>query len=168
MYLIALIFFLIFSTLVEQIQRISLENDKNSNLHATCVRKTSANSSIASPSLSCSSSMSSGSSGVSNASTASASKFQLLTAPKDQCSQSSKITTPNFSQLIQNNAGEPIYAVVNLKDKHEHRAKKKSLDENLTTEFIQRRERPNSFHVVSADYEEVFIHLQKIIVNNLV
>lgn len=135
-------------------QRISLENDKNANLHASCMRKTS---SIASPSLSCSSSLSSGSSGVSNASTASASKFQLLTAPKDLNSQD--ITngvrpTLNLNHLIHNKNGEPIYAVVNLKDKYENRAKKKSLDE--VTECIQRRERrPNSFHVVSGDYEEV-------------
>lgn len=157
--------------LLEQIQRISLENDKNSNLHVNCVRKTSATSSIASPSLSCSSSLSSGSaSGVSNASTASASKFQLLSLAKDQSNGHDTMATttinaaaaaaaavsPNqnhLNHLIQNQSiGEPIYAVINLKDKYEHRAKKKSLD---TVDYLQRRERPNSFHVVSADYEEV-------------
>lgn len=154
----------VFSTLAEQIQRISLENDKNLNIHAVCVRKTSANSSIASPSLSCSSSMSSGSSGVSNASTASATKFQLLTAPKDQCSHvdsnedstnRAATATAIVKQLVQTKDGEPIYAVINLKDKYEHRAKKKSLDEQHGIEYIPRRERPNSFHVVSGDYEEV-------------
>lgn len=168
-----------FSTpLLEQIQRISLENDKNSNLHLSCVRKTSATSSIASPSLSCSSSLSSGSaSGVSNASTASASKFQLLSHAKDQANGHDSMATttinginnaaasPNshnvnrINHLIQNQSigGEPIYAVINLKDKYEHRAKKKSLDEHqmLAVDYLQRRERPNSFHVVSADYEEV-------------
>lgn len=174
--------FVSYSTpLLEQIQRISLENDKNSNLHVSCVRKTSATSSIASPSLSCSSSLSSGSaSGVSNASTASASKFQLLSLAKDQCNghdtmaatttiNGNTIATtaisPNstnvnsINHLIQNQSigGEPIYAVINLKDKYEHRAKKKSLDEHhlVTVDCLQRRERPNSFHVVSADYEEV-------------
>lgn len=148
------------STLAEQIQRISLENDKNSNMHAVCVRKTSANSSIASPSLSCSSSMSSGSSGVSNASTASATKFQLLTTPKDRNTHDAIDST---KQLVQTKDGEPIYAVVNLKDKYEHRAKKKSLDEQHGIEFIQRRERPNSFHVVSGDYEEVIRNINEII-----
>lgn len=65
----------------------------------------------------------------------------------------------NLNNLIQNQSiqGEPIYAVINLKDKYEHRAKKKSLDEHqiVTVDYLQRRERPNSFHVVSADYEEV-------------
>lgn len=170
------LFFSRFSTpLLEQIQRISLENDKNSNLHVSCVRKTS--SSIASPSLSCSSSLSSGSaSGVSNASTASASKFQLLSCSlaKDQSNghdttingttataispNSPTTNVNNINHLIQNqsNCGEPIYAVINLKDKYEHRAKKKSLDEHqIVTVDCLRRERPNSFHVVSADYEEV-------------
>lgn len=104
--------------------------------------------------------MSSSSSGVSKASTASASKFQLLATPKDEISQDSTDSaspTPNTTRLIQCKGGEPIYAVVNLRDKHEHRAKKKSVDEQLVTmnECIQRRERPNSFHVVSGDYEEV-------------
>lgn len=166
------LFFPLFSTpLLEQIQRISLENDKNSNLHVSCVRKTS--STIASPSLSCSSSLSSGSaSGVSNASTASASKFQLLSCSlaKDQSNGHDTTTATaispnppttnvnNINHLIQNQSigGEPIYAVINLKDKYEHRAKKKSLDEHqIVTVDCLRRERPNSFHVVSADYEEV-------------
>lgn len=98
--------------------------------------------------------MSSGSSGVSNASTASASKFQLLSATKNQNTQD---TTDSITiEPIRNEGGEPIYAVVNLKDKYEHRAKKKTLDEQLfDSNCIPRRERPNSFHVVSADYEEV-------------
>lgn len=163
MCLIAVISFaLSCSTLTDQIQRISLEDDKNSNLHAACVRKISANLSIASPTLSSSSSMSSGSSGVSNASTASASKFQLLTASKNQCSEDttdSIILKSNPEQLIQRRDREPIYAVVNLRDKYEHRAKKESSDKPPTTECTQRRERPNSFHgnmhVISGEYEEV-------------
>lgn len=47
---------------------------------------------------------------------------------------------------------EPIYAVVNLKHKYARRAKKIEIDENI---FV--RERPNSFHVISGDYEEVRI-----------
>lgn len=128
-------------------------------MHAVCVRETSANSSIASPSLSCSSSMSSGSSGVSNASTASATKFQLLTAPKERGGTHDAIDSAK--QLVHTKDGEPIYAVVNLKDKYEHRAKKKSLDEQHGIEFIQRRERPNSFHVVSGDYEEVMRNINE-------
>lgn len=58
----------------------------------------------------------------------------------------------------QNSMGEPIYAVVNLKNKYENRAKKKSVEEPCVTECIQRqKERPNSFHVISGDYEEVNI-----------
>lgn len=45
---------------------------------------------------------------------------------------------------------EPIYAVVNLKNKYARRAKKIEIDENI---FV--KERPNSFHVISGDYEEV-------------
>ena len=104
--------------------------------------------------------MSSGSSGVSNASTASATKFQLLTTPKDRCTQDAIDST---KQLVQTKDGEPIYAVVNLKDKYEHRAKKKSFDEQHGIEFIQRRERPNSFHVASGDYEEVMRNINEII-----
>lgn len=166
-----LFFYFVSSTsMLEQIQRISLENDKNSNLHASCVRKASAtSSSIASPSLSCSSSLSSGSaSGVSNASTASASKFQLLTLAKDQgndhdtmvaTAAAAAASSPNqpTATVTNLNKCEPIYAVINLRDKYEHRAKKKSLDQHhiVTVDCLQRRERPNSFHVVSADYEEV-------------
>lgn len=105
--------------------------------------------------------MSSGSSGVSNASTASASKFQLLSVPKDQSSQNSSDamnSTPDSNQLCLNEKNEPIYAVVNLKDKYENRAKKKSIDEQHVIDYIPRRERPNSFHVVSGDYEEVCMY----------
>lgn len=105
--------------------------------------------------------MSSGSSGVSNASTASASKFQLLSVPKDQSSQNSSDamnSTPDSNQLCLNKQNEPIYAVVNLKDKYENRAKKKSIDEQHVIDYIPRRERPNSFHVVSGDYEEVCMY----------
>lgn len=45
---------------------------------------------------------------------------------------------------------EPIYAVVNLKNKYARRARKNEFDEDV---FV--KERPNSFHVISGDYEEV-------------
>lgn len=115
--------------------------------------------------------MSSGSSGVSNASTASASKFQLLSVPKDQSSQNSsdaRNSTPDSNQLCLNKKNEPIYAVVNLKDKYENRAKKKSIDEQHVIDYIPRRERPNSFHVVTGDYEEVCMYgsVNSVIVHN--
>lgn len=47
------------------------------------------------------------------------------------------------------NISEPIYAVVNLKNKYAQREKLKQMEENFQCE------RPNSFHVVSGDYEEV-------------
>lgn len=47
------------------------------------------------------------------------------------------------------NMGEPIYAVVNLKNKYAQRAKLQQMEEKFQIE------RPNSFHVVSGDYEEV-------------
>lgn len=46
---------------------------------------------------------------------------------------------------------EPIYAVVNLKKKYALRAQQKEV-----TESYLFRDRPNSVHVVSSDYEEVF------------
>lgn len=141
-------------------QRISLE-DHNSNSHVTSARKTSATSSIASPSLSSSLSVSSGSSVASTASTASASKFQLLTTSKTIMENANN--NINGNEVINsgsgqsNSMGEPIYAVVNLKNKYENRAKKKSIEEQcVCIENVQRRERPNSFHVNSGDYEEVF------------
>lgn len=67
-------------------------------------------------------------------------------------------STPDSNQLCLNEKNEPIYAVVNLKDKYENRAKKKSIDEQHVIDYIPRRERPNSFHVVSGDYEEVCMY----------
>lgn len=53
---------------------------------------------------------------------------------------------------------EPIYAVVNLKNKYARRAKQIEIDENI---FV--KERPNSFHVISGDYEEVrHLHTQRV------
>lgn len=55
------------------------------------------------------------------------------------------LTTP-----LNVNIAEPIYAVVNLKNKYARRAKiREEMEESVN------RERPNSFHVVSSDYEEV-------------
>lgn len=58
-------------------------------------------------------------------------------------------TTISMPPMSVNANGEPIYAVVDLKNKYAHRAKMKQMEEKY------HRERPNSFHVVSGDYEEV-------------
>lgn len=126
--------FLNFSCLEEKIQSITLETIDNE--IKPIMRKKSAALSI----------ISSGSSTVSTASTASASKFQLLKTPEED---DEDIDLPDVSKQSR----EPIYAVVNLKDKYEHRAKKKSIN----------RERPNSFHVMSTnDYEEVLANIREI------
>ncbi|XP_037921136.1 uncharacterized protein LOC119657990 isoform X2 [Hermetia illucens] len=58
--------------------------------------------------------------------------------------------TPRLSLSSDNvNRLEPIYAVVDLKNKYAHRAKMRQLEEQME------RERPKSVHVVSSDYEEV-------------
>lgn len=113
-------------------RHISLDSECNGNSHETCERKTSASSSITSDSSG------------STASTASASKFHLLKIPNDR----------NIDQT-KHKCNEPIYAVVNLKNKYENRAKKKNVGEETMNDFILRRGRPNSFHVNSGEYEEV-------------
>lgn len=60
--------------------------------------------------------------------------------------------TNNATTPLNVNITEPIYAVVNLKNKYARRAKiREELEEDVN------RERPNSFHVVSSDYEEVSV-----------
>lgn len=61
----------------------------------------------------------------------------------------------NGNHVLDANTNEPIYAVVNMKNKYEHRAKKKLVDDANLDNCIFRRERPNSFHVNSGEYEEV-------------
>lgn len=64
-------------------------------------------------------------------------------------------TERNFSAAIAEGAGaEPIYAVVNLKKKYALRAQQKEVSESYCF-----RDRPNSVHVVSSDYEEVLVSL---------
>lgn len=63
------------------------------------------------------------------------------------------ITTASTNN-IPLNISEPIYAVVNLKNKYARRAKMK---EEMKGSKNETRERPNSFHVTSNDYEEVKI-----------
>lgn len=133
-----------FRNLEDRFRNISLNID-HSDRRLLCERKTSASSSTTSDS-----------SGT--ASTASASKFHLL--------KMNQTTSYNSNQLFDPNTNEPIYAVVNLKNKYEHRAKKKLADESYLDNFILRRERPNSFHVNSGEYEEVrWTSLKEIIEN---
>lgn len=129
-----------FRNLEDRLRNCALHVDHNAvDRHNSCERKTSASSSITSDSSG------------STASTASASKFHLL-----QSNQT--CVNGNSQRPLDANANEPIYAVVNLKNKYELRAKKKLADDavvNFPDNFILRRERPNSFHVNSGEYEEV-------------
>lgn len=66
-------------------------------------------------------------------------------------------TERNFSAAIAEGTGaEPIYAVVNLKKKYALRAQQKEIAESYCF-----RDRPNSVHVVSSDYEEVLVGLRR-------
>lgn len=72
----------------------------------------------------------------------------LITEYDDEGTSRSESSSKSSAEAM---AGqEPIYAVVNLKNKYARRAKKIEIDENV---FV--KERPNSFHVISGDYEEV-------------
>lgn len=130
----------IFSNLEEKIQSITLNDECNGNFHEACERKTSASSSITSDSSG------------STASTASASKFHLHKIPNGRNIENGVDKTKPKSQ---HNCNEPIYAVVNLKNKYENRAKKKNVGGETMNGIILRRGRPNSFHVNSGEYEEV-------------
>lgn len=55
-------------------------------------------------------------------------------------------TSGNVSSTVN---GEPIYAVVDLKNKYARRAKLQALEEQME------KERPKSFHCSASDYEEV-------------
>lgn len=63
----------------------------------------------------------------------------------------SSAATPCSSGNV-NNLSEPIYAVVDLKNKHEKRRKMREMENENTVDSHQR---PRSFHVGSSDYEEV-------------
>lgn len=62
--------------------------------------------------------------------------------------QSLTINTANGNESPAANT-EPIYAVVDLKNKYARRAKLQALEDQM------QKERPKSFHVSSNDYEEV-------------
>lgn len=72
----------------------------------------------------------------------------LITEYDDEATSHSESSSKSSAEAM--SGKEPIYAVVNLKHKYARRAKKIEIDENI---FV--RERPNSFHVISGDYEEV-------------
>lgn len=132
-------------------QRISLENEITSTPSSMGEA-----SSLSSPSST--SSASSTASSVSNASTASVSNFRKKTpdiANSDDVVTAETHHTPaSRSPVTSINVSEPIYAVVNLKNKYARRANRKEMEDD--TYF---RERPNSFHVISGDYEEVKLYI---------
>lgn len=137
-----------------------LETNDNENDNDSMIiqRKKSAASSI----------ISSSSSTVSTASTASASKLQLHCNAKamngviNECPDDDDIDNNDgdddiLDGTMKNDPNEPIYAVVNLKNKYENRARKDRSPNQLYRNYNPRpKERPNSFHVISSsDYEEV-------------
>lgn len=108
-------------------------------------------------------SLSSSSSTVSTASTASASKLQLLqkngvineSPDDDDIEDDDDVLDGLAVRNGSNDPNEPIYAVVNMKNKYENRARKRSPNQ-LYSNYNPHKERPNSFHVISSgDYEEV-------------
>lgn len=143
------------------------ENERDNNSGSMMMqRKKSAASSI----------ISSSSSTVSTASTASASKLPLLRNTRamngvinespddDNIENDDDEDNENDDDDVldgamkngTNDPNEPIYAVVNLKNKYENRARKRSPPNQLYTNYNPHKERPNSFHVIStSDYEEV-------------
>lgn len=149
------------SDLDENMENMLLEtnDNENDNDNGSMIiqRKKSAASSI----------ISSSSSTVSTASTASASKLQLLCNAKamngviNECPDDDDIDKNEddddvLDGTIKNEPNEPIYAVVNLKNKYENRARKRSPDRLYRNYNPRPKERPNSFHVISSsDYEEV-------------
>lgn len=64
---------------------------------------------------------------------------------------SSSAASPCSSGNV-NNANEPIYAVVDLKNKY---ARRKMREMEIENAIDSQPERPRSFHVGSSDYEEV-------------
>lgn len=78
----------------------------------------------------------------------------LITEYDDEATSNSESSSKSSTEAM--TGKEPIYAVVNLKNKYARRAKKIEIDENI---FV--KERPNSFHVISGDYEEVRSLLNK-------
>lgn len=79
---------------------------------------------------------------------AQADDINLITEYDDEATSQSESSSKSSAEAM--TGKEPIYAVVNLKNKYARRAKKIDIDENI---FV--KERPNSFHVISGDYEEV-------------
>lgn len=74
--------------------------------------------------------------------------INLIEEYDDEVTSNSESSSKSSAEAVMGK--EPIYAVVNLKSKYARRANKIEIDENI---FV--KERPNSFHVVSGDYEEV-------------
>lgn len=72
----------------------------------------------------------------------------LITAYDDEAASNSENSSKSSTEPMPDQ--EPIYAVVNLKNKYARRAHKTEIDENIFA-----KDRPNSFHVISGDYEEV-------------
>ncbi len=67
------------------------------------------------------------------------------------------VTGPPSSSGNVNSLSEPIYAVVDLKNKYARRKMREMENENA---IDSQPERPRSFHVGSSDYEEVRLYTQ--------
>lgn len=76
-----------------------------------------------------------------------------------QPEQSLPASTANGNESTTVN-GEPIYAVVDLKNKYARRAKLQALEDQME------KERPKSFHVSSNDYEEVQLCKKNIFISS--
>lgn len=128
-----------FSSIEEQMQRISLESDvTNGNPMETSL--SSLRSSTASSSM--------GSSQDSPKRYARDNHAINLDDGNDNGKHHMTCTAPQIAPVT-----EPIYAVVDLKNKYARRARIKEMEDTSN----KSRDRPNSFHVTSSDYEEVNI-----------
>lgn len=149
----------------EQIQRISLDNEDNPDSMYSSVEQESATSDPSTAPITSSVNGSSSAASTSSASSSSASSIC------DKSTETSKASSQTADNMVLNdlnegsvkcpltnsatpplnvNITEPIYAVVNLKHKYARRAKiREEMEETVG------KERPNSFHVVASDYEEV-------------
>lgn len=159
-------------TIEEQIQRLTLDSKENTDsIHSSAEADSGASalSSNSSSKSSSSSTASSSSYNLSNQSTEPQSSGQPVdntilnnlnevglktkSQSRDGIAAIGVITTASTNN-IPLNISEPIYAVVNLKNKYARREKMKEEMKNPKNPI---RERPNSFHVASSDYEEVKI-----------
>lgn len=133
------------ASLEEQLQRISLDNINRRN-------SITLHSNQALPSVSSSSaSETSASSSASTASTASASKSHHRPVTASQSKEIHLIQSLDPSTHNSLSTGEPIYAVVDLKNKYARRAQLREMED-----IDLGKDRPNSVHVLSSsDYEEV-------------